>query len=79
MKTEIGRIQLRLPAGLERRSGRIGRLVGEALARCELPPGRIEHLAVGPVTVDVRRSDRAIAERIAGTIHAAIGRQTRTS
>ncbi len=79
MKTEIGRIQLRLPAGLERRSRRIGRLVGEALAQRELPPGRIDHLAVGPVAVDVRRSDRAIADHIAGNIHAAIGRQTRTS
>jgi hypothetical protein len=79
MKTEIGRIQLRLPAGLERRSRRIGRLVGEALARCDLPAGRVDQLAVGPVTVDVRRSDHAIADHIAGNIHAAIGRQTRTS
>lgn len=74
MRTEIGQLALNLPAGLEGRAGRIGRLVGEALARRALPAGRIDKLAVGPLSVDVRHSDRAIADRIAESIHAAIGR-----
>lgn len=66
MKTEIGTIRLSLPAGFEGRGQRIGRLVGEALARQEgLPAGQIPHVRVGPVQVDVRRSDRAVAESIA--------------
>ncbi|MFA5083671.1 MAG: hypothetical protein WC474_14050 [Hydrogenophilaceae bacterium] len=72
MTTEIGRINLNLPAGFEARAARIGRLVGEALARRELPAGRIDRIGVGPLKVDARRSDRAIAEHIAQSIHAAI-------
>jgi hypothetical protein len=73
MTTEIGRLNLRLPSGFEGRAERIGRLVGEALAGCELPAGRIAHLKVGPVTVNPRGSDRAVAEGIAQSIRAAIG------
>lgn len=76
MTTEIGQIHLRLPAQFQRRAHRIGRLVGEALARRDLPPGRIVRVQVGPVMVDARRSDKTIADHIAGTIQAAIGRQT---
>lgn len=72
MTTEIGRLSLRLPAGFETRAARIGRLVGEALAGRDLPAGGIAQLGVGPLKVDARRSDRAIAEHIAQSIHAAI-------
>lgn len=73
MKTEIGQLSLHLPAGFETRGQRIGRLLGEALARQEgLPGGHIEQVGVGPVRVDARRSDRAIAESIARSIHGAI-------
>jgi len=72
MTTEINQLNLRLPAGFEARAGRIGRLVGEALARQSMPEGRIAQVGVGPVRVDARRSDRAIAETIAQSIHAAI-------
>ena len=77
MKTEIGQLNLRLPAGFEARAQRIARLVGEALARQEgLPGGQFARIGVAPVQVDPRRSDRAIAERIAAhitdSIHAAI-------
>ncbi len=69
MKTEIGRIRLSLPAGFEGRGPRIGRLVGEALAREQhLPAGKIAQVGVGPVRVDARRSDRAVAESIARSI-----------
>lgn len=77
MTTEIGRLALKLPAGFEKRAGRIGRLVGEALSGHDLPPGHIEHLGVGPLKIDARRSDRAIAEHIAGAIHGAIGRSAK--
>ncbi|MDD5366290.1 MAG: hypothetical protein PHR30_13205 [Gallionellaceae bacterium] len=72
MTTEIGQLKLRLPAGFEARAARIGRLVGEALARRDLPAGRMDQVGVGPLQVDARRSDRAIAEHIAQSIHAAI-------
>ena len=75
MKTEIGQLSLRLPAGFEGRAQRIGRLVGEALARQpDLPAGRLGRVGVGPLQVDPRRSDRAIADGIAQSIGAAIGR-----
>jgi len=73
MTTEIGQLKLQLPPGFEARAGRIGRLVGEALARRQgLPSGQIRQVGVGPVQVDARRSDRAIAEAIAQSIHTAI-------
>lgn len=76
MKTEIGSIGLGLPAGLERRGARIGRLVGESLARSNLPAGTIERLSLGPVAVDTRRTDRAIADSIAGSMIKAIRAET---
>jgi len=77
MKTEIGQLNLRLPAGFEARAQRIGRLVGEALARQEgLPGGQHVRIGVAPVRVDPRRSDRAIAERIVQSIHAAIAQHS---
>ena len=54
--------------------GRIGRLVGEALPGGELPEGRIAQIGVGPVRVDPHGSDRAVAEQIARSIRAAIGK-----
>ncbi len=76
MTTEIGQLNLRLPAGFEGRAQRIGRLVGEALARqAGLPAGQLAQVGVGPLQVDPRRSDRAIADHIAQSIGAAIGRQ----
>lgn len=73
MTTEIGRLLLQLPTGFEDRAGRIGRLVGEALAqRDDLPAGRIDQLRVGPVRVEVGHSDRVVAQRIADSIHAAV-------
>lgn len=73
MNTEIGHLRLNLPAGFEARAQRLGRLLGEALAaRTDLPAGQIEQLGVGPLHIDPRRSDRAIAEHIAGAIHAAL-------
>ncbi len=76
MTTEIGQIHLHLPAGLERRAGRIGRLLGESLAQGEAPvAGRIDHVAVGPLRIDTRQSDRIIAEQIAGSVRTAIGRR----
>jgi hypothetical protein len=75
MTTEIGQLRLQLPAGLEARAQRIAGLVGAALAeRGDLPAGRIEQIGVGPLTVDPRASDRAIAATIATSIAAAIGR-----
>lgn len=73
MTTEIGQLNLRLPAGFEARAQRIGRLVGESLARQEgLPGGQVDQIGVGPVRVDARASDRVIAARIAQSIGAAI-------
>jgi hypothetical protein len=77
---EIGLLRIELPAGFERRAGRIARLVGEALAaqpdlagRRPDAAGPIAHLAVPPMHVDPRRSDRAIAGHIAQSIRAALG------
>lgn len=75
MKTEIGQLNLHLPAGFEARAQRIGRLVGESLARHQLPAGQFAHVGVGPLHIDPRHSDRAIANNIAQSIGAAIGRQ----
>ncbi|MEK7736198.1 MAG: hypothetical protein AAB319_00325 [Pseudomonadota bacterium] len=75
MKTEIGQINLHLPAGFEARAQRIGRLIGESLARHDLPAGRLTQVGVGPLHIDPRHSDRAIADNIAQSIGAAIGRQ----
>lgn len=76
MTTEIGHIRLHLPGGLERRAGRIGRLLGESLAQEAAPvAGRIDHLAVGPLRIDTRQSDRIIAEQIARSVRIAIGRR----
>jgi len=73
MTTEIGQLDLRLPTGFEARAQRLARLVGEALARREgLPGGQYDVIRVAPVRVDARRSDRAIAEHIAQSIHSAI-------
>lgn len=73
MKAEIERLHLQLPPGFEGRAQRIGRLVGEALARQPTPgAGRIDAVRVGPLQVDARRSDRAVAEAIAAPIAAAI-------
>ncbi|TCJ12314.1 hypothetical protein EZJ19_12295 [Parasulfuritortus cantonensis] len=78
MTTEIGRLAITLPAGFEGRAKHIGRLVGEHLADCALPAGRLAQLGVGPVRVDARRSDRAIAEHIAQSIRAAITQGVRS-
>lgn len=76
MKTEISHLQLRLPPGMAHRAQRIGRLVAESLARRGgLPAGRIDTLPVGPLHIDARRSDRALADGIAGAIVRAV--QTR--
>ncbi len=73
MNTEIGQLQLQLPPGFEQRAQRIGRLVGEALAGfVSMPPGRMEHLRVGPVAVEAHFSDQRVAQQIAQSIHAAI-------
>ena len=74
MTTEINQLALRLPNGFERRAQRIGRLIGEALARRNLPAGRVDRIRVGPRTADPRHSDRSVAERIADTIPTAINR-----
>ncbi len=76
MKTEIGQLRLQLPAGFEGRAQRIVRLVAEALARREnLPAGRFDRVGIGPVQIDARAADRTVAETIATSICAAIGRQ----
>jgi hypothetical protein len=68
MKTEIGQLKLTLPAGFEGRAALIGRLLGEALARQPLRGGQLASIAVGPLEVDARGSDRAIAQSIARAI-----------
>lgn len=69
MKTEIGWLRLQLPAGFASRAPRIARLVGEALAaRPDLPAGRLAELRVGPLRLDRRAGDGAIAGRIANAI-----------
>nr|WP_320010944.1 hypothetical protein [uncultured Desulfobulbus sp.] len=73
MKTEIGQLQLHLPPGFEKRAQRIGRLVAENLATyTNLPPGRIDHLRVGPVRVELQHSDGRVARRIAESIYASL-------
>jgi hypothetical protein len=73
MHTEIGHLRLTLPAGFEARAQRLGSLLGEALAaRSDLPAGHIEQLGIGPLQIDAGHSDRAIAEHLAGAIHAAL-------
>lgn len=76
MNAEIGQLRLHLPAGFEHRAQRIGRLLGAALAQTpDLPGGTIDRLGVGPLQIDPQRSDRAIADHLAGAIRTALGRR----
>ena len=73
MKTEIGQINISLPAGLADRAAAIARRVGAALADLgELPAGRYDALDAGPLRVDAEQSDRAIAASIVGAIRLSI-------
>jgi hypothetical protein len=76
MSTEIGQLRLSLPAGFEKRAGHIGRLVGRALAQRNLPAGRFPQVTVGPLRIDARGSNHAIANHLAEQIHAVIARQS---
>jgi hypothetical protein len=77
MKTEIDQIRLQLPQGMERRAQRIGRLLGESLARrTDLPAGSFARLRVGPLSLDPGHGDRAIADRIADSLVRAIRSET---
>jgi hypothetical protein len=68
----IDTLSLRLPAGFEHRAERIGRLLGEALARIEAgSPGEslvLERLAVPPVAIAANATDGEVAAGIATSV-----------
>ena len=65
----IDTLRLQLPAGFERRAERIGRLLGDALARIDTgAPGAeltLERLALPPITLTPGASDFEVADSIA--------------
>ena len=78
----IDTLRLQLPAGFERRAERIGRLLGDALARIDAgAPGAalaLERLAPPPITIAPGASDFDVAAGIASSVShqiAAVRRQ----
>jgi hypothetical protein len=69
----IDALSLRLPAGFEHRAERIGRLLGDALARMEpgfgAAPMAFERLAPAPVVVASNHTDVEVATAIAASVH----------
>jgi hypothetical protein len=68
----IGTLRLQLPAGFERRAERIGRLLGDALARIDTgAPGAdltLDRLALPPITIAPGGSDFDVAASIASSV-----------
>ena len=68
----IDTLRLQLPAGFERRAERIGRLLGDALARIDAgAPGAelaLERLAPPPITIAAGASDFDVAAGIASSV-----------
>ena len=69
----IDTLRLQLPAGFERRAERIGRLLGDALARIDTgAPGAeltLDRLALPPITIAPGASDFDVAAGIAASVH----------
>jgi hypothetical protein len=68
----IGTLSLRLPAGFEQRTERIGRLLGDALAAIDIgPPGthaRLDRLALPPLAITPGASDVDVVAGIASSV-----------
>jgi hypothetical protein len=68
----IESLRLQLPAGVEHRAVRIGRLLGDALARIDTGPGgeplSIGHLALPAVQLAPAASDADLARSIAHAV-----------
>jgi hypothetical protein len=67
----IDTLRLQLPAGFERRAERIGRLLGDALARIDTgAPGdlTLDRLAPPPITIAPGASDFDVAAGIASSV-----------
>ena len=68
----IDTLRLQLPAGFEGRAERIGRLLGDALARIDAgAPGAaltLERLAPPPITIAPGASDRGVAAGVASSV-----------
>lgn len=68
----IDTLRLQLPAGLEHRAERIGRLLGDALARIEIGAAdadvALAHLALPPIAIARGASDAEIARGIASSV-----------
>ena len=78
----IDTLRLQLPAGFERRAERIGRLLGDALARIDTgAPGAdltLDRLALPPIAIALGASDIDVAAGIASSVRhqiAAVRRQ----
>ena len=69
----IDTLRLQLPAGFEDRAERIGRLLGDALARIDAgAPGAgvtLERLAPPPITIAPGASDFAVAAGSASSVN----------
>lgn len=65
----IGQLSLYLPAGFAKRAPRIARLTAHALAAQRVSTvARMDQLHLPPLRVNAARSDRAIAQQLAGAI-----------
>jgi hypothetical protein len=65
----IDTLRIQLPAGFEHRAERIGRLVGEALARIEPAASRaLDRLALPAIAIAPTASDAEIAAGIADSV-----------
>jgi len=68
----IDTLRLQLPAGFERRAERIGRLLGDALARIDTGATgadlTLDRLALPPITIAPGASDFDVAAGIASSV-----------
>ena len=66
----IDTLSLRLPAGFEHRAERIGRLLGDALARLEYRSSiALDRLVLPPIAIAPGASDVDVATGIAASVH----------
>ncbi len=73
----IDTLSLQLPAGFEHRAERIGRLLGDALARLEVGSSiALDRLALPPIAIAPGASDRDVAAGIAASVHDQLGLAT---
>jgi len=74
----IDRLHLQLPHAFRDRAGEIARLVAEELATVPMTADlQLDRLAVPPVEIHPRATDRDVARAVAASVHNGIRNETR--